>query len=506
MQRCPSARLLLPLLLLCLVIAPAAAAATLPAPKLTGAMPEATLDTQLDAAWEAARRGDSVGVQALLQRVLHDPRLARSSNALQGQAAGLAAWLAIEEGRTEDALRLLQRAQDFSPDLTFPLDIRVLAFARADRPVESARAVREALAMTADEAGTRFSPALVRYLTQALRDNDAALQPLLLALFEARWTENQQDPQQLWVWLAELQVESGHADALQRTVARIDQPEPLLYLDIDRRFDAAMAARTDPLSVEAALARHVDRLRDAAQAHPADLPHVQPLVSALLLAGDHPGVLEASAAWATATPEDYLYDPEATDLVAWMLNTRAEAQRRLGQTEAALATLRRAMSFGVGGQPAVSQQLNLALWLADAQQPAQALALLADLKGASPYGESVADLVRVIAYQQLHDAQGVARATAAIAGRTGNDRQQYLHAMLAQGRLEEAANDLIARLRDPQTRQACLREVQQYGQIPLWPLAAERHARLLQVLQRDDVQAAIEDVGVRRRYALFPFE
>ncbi len=247
-------------------------------------------------------------------------------------------------------------------------------------------------------------------------------------------------------------------------------------------------------------------LRGNVQAHPNQLPRVTALLTALLQAGDNAGVLEASAPFADATPAFFAHDDEGMMEIAWLLNLRAEAQRRLGQTDAAIATLRHAMTFGTGGHASISQQLNLALWLADGRQPAQALALMAELHGISDYGKSVADLVRVVAYQQLGDTAGVERATAAIAARTGNDRDPYLHALLAQGRQDDAAAEVIRRLRSVDTRQNMLHDAQQYGDIPRWPLAAKREVLLQQVLQRADVHDAIAAVGTRGQHALYPFE
>lgn len=494
------------LLTVSLSLAPLVGAANLPAQQLARAISEATPSEQLAMGWTATQQGDYVRARALLARLRADPKLARSGNETQANAYELEAWLTLEDKRTEEALALLHKAQMLTPDRTYPRDTRSRFFASAGRPADAARALCEALAWNGDNAAARFEPVLVNHLVQALRDDNAALQPLLQALFDAQWTDEGRDPQYRWQRLAELQADAGQTEALQRTVARIDQPMPLLHLGIDRRFDAAMAARATPLSAEAALPAYVALLRRNVQAHPHQLPRVTALLVALLHAGDNTGLLEASAPFADATPAFHAHDDDALMEMAWLLNLRAEAQRRLGQTDAAVATLRHAMSFGPGGHAAVGQQLNLALWLADDRQPAQALALIEELHAISDYGRSVADLVRVVAYQQLGDPAAVARATAAIAGRKGNDRDPYLHALLAQGRQNDAAAELIRRLRDAATRQNMLQEVQQYGDVPRWPLAAERDVLLQQVLQRADVGEAIAAVGTRGRHALYPFE
>jgi hypothetical protein len=494
------------LIALSLSFAPLVGAANLPPQKLASAMSEATPSEQLEMGWTAAQEGDYTRARALLARLRADPQLARSGNEIQANAYELEAWLTLVDTHTDEALALLRKAQVLTPERAYPRDTRSLFHARAGRPADAARALCEALAWNGDNATARFEPGLVNHLTQALRDDNAVLQPLLQALFDAQWTDEGQDPQFRWQRLAELQADAGQTEALQRTVARIDQPMPLLHLSIDRRFDAAMAARATPLSAEAALPAYVALLRGNAQAHPDQLPRVTALLTALLQAGDNTGLLEASAPFADATPAFFVHDDEALMEMAWLLNLRAEAQRRLGQTGPAVATLRHAMSFGPGGHAAVSQQLNLALWLADDRQPAQALALMEELHDISDYGKSVADLVRVVAYQQLGDPAAVARATAAIAGRKGNDRDPYLHALLAQGRQDDAAAEIIRRLRSVDTRQNMLQEAQQYGDIPRWPLAAERDVLLQQLLQRGDVREAIAAVGTRGRHALYPFE
>ncbi len=494
------------LLTVSLSFAPLLGAANLPPQKLASAMSEATPSEQLAMGWTAARQGDYTRARALLARLRADPQLARSGNEVQANAYELEAWLTLEAKRTDEALALLRKAQALTPDRTYPRDTRSPFYATAGRPADAARALCEALAWNGDDASARFEPVLINHLAQALRDDNAALQPLLQALFDTQWTDEGQDPQYRWQRLAEMQADAGQTEALQRTVARIDQPMPLLHLGIDRRFDAAMAARATPLSAEAALPAYVALLRGNVQAHPNQLPHVTALLTALLLAGDNAGVLDASAPFADATPASHAHDDEALMKMAWLLNLRAEAQRRLGQTDAAVATLRHAMSFGPGGHAAVGQQLNLALWLADDRQPAQALALIEELHAISDYGRSVADLVRVVAYQQLGDAAAVARATAAIAGRKGNDRDPYLHALLAQGRQDDAAAEIIRRMRSVDTRQNMLHDAQQYGDIPRWPLAAEREVLLQLVLQRADVRDAIAAVGTRGQHALYPFE
>ena len=76
-------------------------------------------------------------------------------------------------------------------------------------------------------------------------------------------------------------------------------------------------------------------------------------------------------------------------------------------------------------------------------------------------------------------------------------------AMLDAGDFDGAAALLIARLRDPEKRYEALGEVQEYLPLPRLPIQAEALARWEKLVTREDVAAAINEVGRRENAPMY---
>jgi hypothetical protein len=71
----------------------------------------------------------------------------------------------------------------------------------------------------------------------------------------------------------------------------------------------------------------------------------------------------------------------------------------------------------------------------------------------------------------------------------------YQYALIVAAQPDRAAQYLITRLLDSNTRQDALQSVQGYMPTPTTPLGEERDARWHKIMARKDVQAAIAKVG-----------
>jgi hypothetical protein len=113
----------------------------------------------------------------------------------------------------------------------------------------------------------------------------------------------------------------------------------------------------------------------------------------------------------------------------------------------------------------------------------------------SDFGKMVEQWVRVRAYVQLRNADGVQAALEYLSQHRDESFDIYEGALLEVGDTDAAAELLIARLADPVSRAEALEGVQQYAEVAQLPKAARRNERAKAIVARDDVRAAIERVG-----------
>ena len=154
----------------------------------------------------------------------------------------------------------------------------------------------------------------------------------------------------------------------------------------------------------------------------------------------------------------------------------------------------------------VSQAINLGWHYVDYGKPENALKALDGIDWAhslSPYGRMQLQYVRYRAYLQLGNAQEADNVLAYLREHRDDAEDTWQLAMLDAGDFDGAAALLIARLRDPEKRYEALGEVQEYLPLPRLPKQAEALARWEKLVTRDDVAAAINEVGRREKAPMY---
>jgi hypothetical protein len=111
--------------------------------------------------------------------------------------------------------------------------------------------------------------------------------------------------------------------------------------------------------------------------------------------------------------------------------------------------------------------------------------------------------VRYRAYLQLANAQEADNVFAYLRQHRDDAEDTWQLAMLDAGDFDGAAALLIARLRDPEKRYEALGEVQEYLPLPRLPKQAEFLKRWEGLVARDDVTAAIAEVGRREKVPMY---
>jgi hypothetical protein len=349
------------------------------------------------------------------------------------------------------------------------------------------------------------------YLTSTLRTASrlpggaalALLQALYAANFKLKWDI---EPSDLWRELTLLLVERRRLSEAVEVSARITEPQILVDMRADRRFDAVVAAHPERFDVAAAATREI-RALEAKDEEGANSLRVKTLLMAALMRRHHAAAALAIADDAIAEIRDTNY-PERryVDYLAeygGLLSERAFALLDLGLWDDAVAQLVAAAREFEHDRDNVGAAIDLAQVECDLARPAEARSVLDQLaSGLSPYGAMQLEGVRVDFATQEGDAAQVKRSLSFLRAHRSDAAMTYLSALIVANQLGGAAQELRRQLADPETRQEALGVVQSYALEPATPRDLEMRARWQSVRARQDVQKAIEKVGRAESYDL----
>lgn len=463
------------------------------------------LSQSIEEAQSLYDRRDQAGAGRILDGVMRDPGFEALPARDRRLAWAVLARIDLSAQRYDRAVAHLQRANaadDGDPDVWYWL--AMVEDARG-KPDAAARAFTE-LAERWPELLANVEPREVYRLQSRLGEGSQAKVDFIQTLFDAKWDDPTGDASALWHLLVLLRLERGEPEAARAAMRRIVHPDLVASMRSDRRFDAVVDRDAWAFNVERAAVRAVEAMREKTEARPDNLDAKVQLTYALLDAGDHEGLIRlvdtALDAPAPASEDDALGRQQAQ---AWLLNNRAVALYRLGRTEEAIADMTRARRLPTAGGPNVSQTLNLGEFhctlghAADAKRMADAV----DGGQVSQYGRMFQARLRLCAAWLSQDANGMKRAFATIRKGRAHSEEIHLDALVMLGRLDEAAQALIALLDAPQARADLLQTLQRYRVVAPTPTLARLRAQREALLARDDVAAAIERVGRRERYDVY---
>src|SRR5690606_27897688 len=227
------------------------------------------------------------------------------------------------------------------------------------------------------------------------------------ALFDANWKGGSTGtPGGIWFKLARARLAEGDTDRARIVARRITDPETLVRMRADRRFDPLLDPDSWRANVSLASSREIERMRLLVLSHPDRLDALTSLAHQLTLGGRHEDVVTLADETLAKIASAPLDAPPFTDLhhQVWLMNYKSIALRRMGRIDEAVETLRLASRLGENGQTNVSQTLNLGIVECNRGESAAALAA-ADSAGEaiSPYGRAVRATIRHCAAVQLGD-------------------------------------------------------------------------------------------------------
>ncbi len=327
------------------------------------------------------------------------------------------------------------------------------------------------------------------------------------ALFDANWKGGDSStPGNIWFLLARARLEQGDTEAARMVVRRIQEPDSLISMRADRRFDALLDPNSPRADVMLATERQIQLLRTRAQVFPDRLEPLLQLSYMLLFAGRDQEALDLSDATITRITAANSEQPAFTDLdkQVWLMNNRAIALRRMGRIDEAEAEMKRASQLGENGSDNVSQVLNLgdmACMRGNAKQAA-ALAESAPTANLSGYGKAVAASIRHCAGVVDNNTRLRRQSLAQLHELRDDAPMPYLDALIQDD--QEAALRFMQELLDsPTKRNQALDWAQDCRQPDALPGQIAARQREADFLGRADVRAAIEKVGRIQRYDVY---
>ena len=455
---------------------------------------------QWDTAIEQSRSGNTLAALIAMERLMDSPLLADFDAERRGRAAQFAGWTAAMQKQPALARRYLQQALLALPGDASILTTLVSLDLNDDQPAAALEHLTQALARA--DSPLAIDHHTVSYLQYHLREQPAQRMALLQALFDNGWKIAGTEPTGLWLDLATLQADNGRGDAIPATLARIDTPAELIRLRSDKRFDRYVDrhdARFDP--VKAAQA-HLDTLRVSGLLDGDLDARLVDFSSTLLMLDRNEEVLALTDDLAEAVAQGQAPSAAKAEWLAWLLNSRVAALRRLGRTDEVLETAKLAARIGTLGPDGLEHQMNVAFVLSSLGKTQEAGAAMAKLSDLSGYGQAAQAVIQFAAARQRGDAAAAAAARAVIVDQRQDARLFHREMLLEEGDLDGAAAVLIEQLRSPLERSDALASLQDMRVYPSLPGDVRIDAAWRELKQRADVQAEVSRVGRIERYDL----
>ncbi|HUJ46768.1 MAG TPA: hypothetical protein VLV55_06520 [Rhizomicrobium sp.] len=399
----------------------------------------------------------------------------------------------------------MPEATDLDWDLAFKTDFRLHDYVPA---AQDLTVLARKWPSTLSDYNDR---AIARVIDQSDEDDPTGAVPngLLSTLEDIKWKP--QDPflisDDLWLILVRLRLEQNDLAGAKRAAVSISDPQTLIEMRADKRFDAITQADPGRFDVMKAYQSYVSDLRSQSAASPDKLEGINRLVEALLGIGrvDEALTITTEAiAKAKAKPDAF---SDKDDFLNWIMDSRARALFALRRSDEGFAQLEEAAALKEHGARNVSQAINLADRYVAYDRPADAIKALEgfDTGLASEYGRMALDDARANAYFEQGDSARLADVLQDMRAHAKDGSQPFLDAMLTVGDLDAAAAEVISELRDPHKRLAMLRYLQNYVENNHRSEREEAtHKAWTAVKARADVLGEVAKVGRIETYDLLP--
>ncbi len=438
---------------------------------------------------------DQSKADAAFQKLVDDPAFVQLPQEAQAAVYGLAGDAALQRkahARARDLYLQAITANSTNSDAWANLSWAEYQLQEHD----AAGAHMAELARRWPEALDGLHDSFLYGLLDALQPTAPVRLDLLQSLASSGWKQEGAGADMLWFELALLRVQRGEGDLARIAIDRISAPYELIQLRSDRRFDGLYDTRSPRFDVARVAKERVDRLAARSAAAPDDLERLLDVTGALRVVGEHGRIVEVVDTILQRDSKQFA-SPESK---VWLLNSKSNALGQLGRWDDSLATMRLASTLAEEGNSNVSQKINLGEMYCARGNGKQALAVLAGVGDMSDYGQMALQSVQHCARLLQGDRTGADKAMAYLEKHRSLSTPLYLSALLREGRMDAAAEALVAALASEEERAAVLVMVQDYLPPRLLPAEEESYARWDVLMQREDVRTAIEQVGRRQYY------
>ena len=424
----------------------------------------------------------------------------------QHHALFLEAVCALQLREFPRALTLAQTSSAL-PDATAEDWALRLQAATANRDLADAAISLTHLARLDTRALNSFKKEYVmRLVSETAKLSDTEIRyNLLYALYDARYVADVgTSSDYLWYSLALLMLEKGEMDQAADVINNLHNTLPTLFMRVDKRFAAFVAANPQKFDMKRVAAAEVEYWQQVIDHNPRSLSAVYSEINALLVNQQYEQALQvADAAMEKielGTPESAFDD---ADTVNWLANIRATALSKLGQFDAASKQMQIASEALENGHANVSQLLNLAEFQVVLKRPQEALDTLQRLSAAtSGYGKMTLENIRHLAAIQMNNAAERQRSMVYIAEHRSDAPAVYVEALLDEGDLDSAAQVVIQNVTDPKERAHTLASWQTYQEGEQTPVALERSQTIKRLMSREDMQTVFHQYGVIETFAI----
>jgi tetratricopeptide (TPR) repeat protein len=502
------ARLVAPLIIIGLT-----ACTSSPPKPSTRVVEPVSADKSSELASEQRRLRDSViengkhwgdGFAGLLA-VLADPSFNSLSVDDQFEALTLLARLSMYSKQREVASGYISRAVGL-PGLGFEDQVAAMGIAREmGNWAVAVRCLTSIPHRWPERLGSvdRTNTAQIVNRAYGLPRNDRFL--LLQALYGAHWTlrwgiEPSQSRSDLTLFL----LQQGSLREAIDVSSHIKATYTLIAMRADRRFDAVVARHPDQFVIEAAADREAKLYQSLADEHPRSLELQSRVMEVLMHEQHYAAMLAASDSAAQAIRStnfpDRLYDDYAGERASFF-HFRSLALQRVGRWDQAVAMLIEASREGD-----IEQLVHLGYLYCALGRPKEALTVIGPVgrTRTGPYGAMQVEAVRLEAAVQLEDHDLQTRSLQYLSEHRADSPDAYINSLVAAKQFDQAAQYLIAQLKDEDRRGAPSLDAQHYLATPGPENQLYLEKQWRSVIARKEVQAAIVKVGRVESYHLEP--
>ncbi len=380
-----------------------------------------------------------------------------------------------------------------------------------DKRTEAAVASVEAMSQG---RGAALNALPVRWLYQLNRQlRDAGLagprRRLLTILSANAYSPDGEVPSTTDGFRADLVVilsEAGDRQGAAALVGLITDPQTLIDTALDPRSAPLLPVGFD---LRRAVERHLDEMRAFAALHPDQLYAVLQAAIDLRLLGRPQESLNLLKALRIDENGASAFK-DGNEQLVWWWDGIGRSHAQLGQYDAAVAAFRKGGEKQEGGNPNVSQVINLAAFQLDFAHPADALATIGVFDGndraASPFGMMQVYFARGCAQARLDRPAQAANALKYLQDHEKDAPGALTDMLLCTGDLDGAAASVVRRLADPDTRSDMLMRISTFDPpavaLPLNPLKVNMD----KVVTRPEVAEAIKRAGGAHRIHLQQIE